>query len=254
MGTFMKEKEREISDWFEKEILPKEIRRKCFPEDWEDWTLEKVRFQITERGVDHFASSPYFVAAEFANEKRADRRDFHLVVKFISQDPEFRAAMKTEGQFYNEASVYNVLLPAFEDYLKGKSEKVRGLVRETCPFSYYAAHDLKSPEKSVVVLEDLRKKGYRTAESKVELDLDHCRIALRSLARFHALSLAMKTEAPEELNRLKNMFVENNWIDLPEQTEFGDKFMGVQNVRAIDYLLSKGEESQVPAEYLRKLR
>lgn len=248
-----KEREQEILNWFKNELLPKEVKKKRFPEDADDWTPENVEFEITERGVDHFASSPYFVKVKFRNEKTKENRYLDLVVKFISQDPAFRAAMKTEGQFYNEATMYNVVLPAFRDYLKDKSETVRGLVEEICPVSYYAAHDARSPEKSVVVLEDLRKRGFKTAESRVELDVDHCRSAITNVARFHAVSLAMKLEAQEKLNELKNVAVEIHYVDLPEQIEFGEKFFAVQNARAIDYLLSNGA-SEVPAEYLRKIR
>lgn len=44
---------------------------------------------------------------------------------------------------------------------------------------------------SSLVLEDLAPLGYRMADRLVGLDLEHCRLAMRNLAKFHASSVAV---------------------------------------------------------------
>ncbi|KAJ4441544.1 hypothetical protein ANN_11400 [Periplaneta americana] len=63
---------------------------------------------------------------------------------------------------------------------------------DVIPKCYYSCHD---PEDGIVVLEDLRKQGYKIGGNKMMLmDEDHIRVALQGLARFHALSYATKNK------------------------------------------------------------
>ena len=45
-----------------------------------------------------------------------------------------------------------------------------------------------STDKLTLFLEDLTDSGYFSYEKNNQLDLEHCEIALKTLARFHALS------------------------------------------------------------------
>lgn len=42
-----------------------------------------------------------------------------------------------------------------------------------------------------LILEDLAPKGFRMADRQTGLDLDHCLLAIRNLAAFHASSVAL---------------------------------------------------------------
>lgn len=42
-----------------------------------------------------------------------------------------------------------------------------------------------------LIVEDLAPKGFRMADRQAGLDLDHCLIAIRNLAAFHASSVAL---------------------------------------------------------------
>lgn len=44
---------------------------------------------------------------------------------------------------------------------------------------------------TLLVMEDLATLGYRMACRHAGLDLDHCKLAIRGLARFHASSVAV---------------------------------------------------------------
>ncbi|XKL61895.1 hypothetical protein PGB90_001728 [Kerria lacca] len=81
---------------------------------------------------------------------------------------------KDSNVYDKEIYIYQVVLPRMYKFWSGK--------RLTPKF--YAATALKS-----LILEDLSESGFKMVDKKTRLDLEHSKIALRSLAQFHALSL-----------------------------------------------------------------
>lgn len=53
----------------------------------------------------------------------------------------------------------------------------------------------------LLVMEDLTPLGFRMADRQAGLDLDHCLLALRNLARFHASSVALCEREPQQKQR-----------------------------------------------------
>jgi hypothetical protein len=54
---------------------------------------------------------------------------------------------------------------------------------------------------SFLVLEDLSAVGFRMMDRLEGLDLDHCLLVMRSLARFHAASVALHEQDPDSLKQ-----------------------------------------------------
>lgn len=52
---------------------------------------------------------------------------------------------------------------------------------------------------SFLVIEDLAPLGYRVADRQAGLDLPHCILAMRGLAKFHASSVALSEKASLQL-------------------------------------------------------
>ncbi|KAI4504611.1 hypothetical protein M0802_000161 [Mischocyttarus mexicanus] len=58
-------------------------------------------------------------------------------------------------------------------------------------------------DNAVILLENLSTRHYYTGKRNIGLNFDHCRLAIRTLARFHALGIAMKHNKPDEYNIIR---------------------------------------------------
>uniref|UniRef100_A0A0K8T795 CHK kinase-like domain-containing protein n=1 Tax=Lygus hesperus TaxID=30085 RepID=A0A0K8T795_LYGHE len=116
-----------------------------------------------------------------------------VVVKTQLQDEESREAADTAIQFFNEVTMYKIILP-----------KLGGHELAIAPKMYYGeASGGEAYDKDLIVLEDLRPKGYKVP-SKVWLDYDHVSITMKKLGQFHGLSYKLKRTSPEKFQQLAN--------------------------------------------------
>lgn len=53
-------------------------------------------------------------------------------------------------------------------------------------------------EKETILLEDLRPRGFKLVESRKVLDAEHTTLVLQELGRFHAASVLLQAETPED--------------------------------------------------------
>lgn len=81
--------------------------------------------------------------------------------------------MVTDGTHSREIFMFENVLPQIFEPWSGK---------------HYAPLCYAITKTKGLVLEDLEAQGYRTCDMKKQLDLDHCRVALISFAKYHALS------------------------------------------------------------------
>ncbi|XP_063231564.1 uncharacterized protein LOC134536003 isoform X2 [Bacillus rossius redtenbacheri] len=122
------------------------------------------------------------VLGELPGRRQPWRRS--LIYKCLPADPARREAFKSDALFRNEVVFYTRALPALLAF-QGQRDVFRAV-----PRCYLAQSD-------VIVLEDLVARGFTMADRKAGLDHVHCKAVLTELARFHALSLAMKGREPE---------------------------------------------------------
>lgn len=59
---------------------------------------------------------------------------------------------------------------------------------------------------NILVLEDLDHLGYKMADRRSGLDLRHCQLALRSLAQFHGMSVALHRKDPSSMSLFNEVF------------------------------------------------
>lgn len=101
-----------------------------------------------------------------------------IIYKVLPESKARREAFKSELLFRNEVAFYNHVWPALEK-LQNKNIIFNGI-----PKIYVAKSDL-------IVMEDLREKGYIMADRRKGLELDKLKLVLKALAGFHALSLTL---------------------------------------------------------------
>lgn len=103
-----------------------------------------------------------------------------IIYKVLPQSRERREAFKSELLFRNEVAFYTNLWPALNK-LQANGRKVFGGVAKI----YAARIDL-------IAMEDLRVRGFKMADRRKGLQLDHLKRVLKALAGFHALSLTLR--------------------------------------------------------------
>ncbi|XP_065222178.1 uncharacterized protein LOC135846813 [Planococcus citri] len=103
----------------------------------------------------------------------------HFFVKVPGNAPLYELA-KGWGCYVNEVTMYTEVLPQMRRIVDNQDEFF-------VPRHYYSDDDLS------LVLEDLSQSGYKCADRIQQLDIEHCFYALRSLAKFHALSVKLET-------------------------------------------------------------
>lgn len=106
-----------------------------------------------------------------------------LFIKKPPSDPKRCELFSVDKAFKNESIMYNDYFPKVASF---------EIPIPTC---------LHADDK-VIILENLRKSGYRKANRKEGLDLTHCRLCIQALARFHASSYFLKTMKSDELDTL----------------------------------------------------
>lgn len=111
-----------------------------------------------------------------------------------------RETYKSEGLFHNEINFYSVIYPEFKKYQEqhGITEKN---IFDSLPKCYYA-------EDNILVLEDLRESGFKMPDRVQGLTLTEIKSVLIELAKFHSLSLSIKSTDPEKFNKLKEQISE----------------------------------------------
>jgi hypothetical protein len=65
------------------------------------------------------------------------------------------------------------------------------------PFGAKYLYSCEGQPANAIVLEDLKKQGFTMAERTFGLDMNHCLLVVRNLARFHALSLVLHERNPD---------------------------------------------------------
>lgn len=123
-----------------------------------------------------------------------------LICKVPPANKARRENFRVDEAFARECIFYNEIAPLFL-----KFQRDRGLSDEETfhvyPKCYRAIH---GEEFSVVVLEDLRSKGFTMWPKRKANNIHNVRKVIGELAKFHAISFAMKDQSPETLKKYEH--------------------------------------------------
>ncbi|XP_046749904.1 uncharacterized protein LOC124413400 [Diprion similis] len=112
-----------------------------------------------------------------------------IIVKTTLEGTSLAELIEELEVFCTELSVMSVTLPKMNEVSSKASLPPLGA---ECLY-----HQYEKP--THVVIEDLAPKGFTMADRENGLDLDHCLVAIRNLARFHAASVALLEKDPDAL-------------------------------------------------------
>lgn len=108
-----------------------------------------------------------------------------------------------DAAFDRESLFYNEIAPLFLQF-----QRERGLNEQemfhSFPKCYKAIHD-EEQKISVIILQDLQPNGYTMWPKNRVVKVENARKVFRELAKFHAISFAMKDQCPEKISKYENL-------------------------------------------------
>lgn len=132
----------------------------------------------------------------------------HLICKTAPTNPHRRHIYRTTTAFERETEFYNDILPTFVQF-----QQQRGLTGENRFSSYIDVHATICDhvnERFVLIMDDLRAKNYEMYPKDRCTTYDHAKLIMIELAKFHAISFALKDQNPElfECYKRKDIVIE----------------------------------------------
>ncbi|XP_050454122.1 uncharacterized protein LOC126852884 [Cataglyphis hispanica] len=155
---------------------------------------------------ENYGSTIFDVHAVIKRNDEAEEEDLYLVAKMPPPTQFQRKIFDSPYSFRKEIFMYEVILPHYN-----KLERDSGL-KEDELFNilpkYYQSRLSLDPnvdfdDNAVILMENLKKRGYYICDRTKGCDFEHARIAIRAMARFHALGMAVKYKQPEYFEVLK---------------------------------------------------
>lgn len=133
---------------------------------------------------DNYLSTLYRIMVE-CNESNGGNgiNKYFLILKTLPKGEMLQKLVSESQSFEKELQMYSSTLPAMYCTTKAKLRQL-------------SARYIPTNMSNVIVLEDLQQLGYKMANRHTGLDLKHCELTVRALARFHAASVALHNSDP----------------------------------------------------------
>jgi hypothetical protein len=197
-------------------------------------------------GEDHYTSTVLFINLELKFEHQTTQA-YNLLVKVTPEDSLYGKYFDTDSLFHNEIHMYTEVIPFVEKYIRKRQVDLLGEIFAKC---YYAKRGAACVGgRDIIVLEDVVPRGFTPSTERLVLDYDHCAVALRKLARFHAIFYGMKKlETSRFRAMVKNIRARNWGQSSPEDMNY---FFKTISYRGVNYLESRKEMDQTTLDRLK---
>lgn len=138
-------------------------------------------------------------------ENGSNSKEQHLIIKQFPSSQIGQKFVEELKLFEREISIYTEILPKINDIFRRFSNE---------PFLAPMAYP--SPMENVLIMEDLKIKGYEMVNRQDQLPFDHCIEALKSLSQLHVLSIVLEKEYPGTLDKITCAFFSEKTRDTME--------------------------------------
>lgn len=128
----------------------------------------------------------------------------HLMCKWIAQHTINDMKFQIHELFEREVLMYTKVLPLFLDF-----QHEKGLTADECFQAYPKCHASivdRGTNQFAIIMEDLQSQNYRMWDSQTAPPVDHLRAVLHELARFHAVSFALKDQRPHVFEEFRQLY------------------------------------------------
>lgn len=175
-------------------VLAKYLSKSLDKENIENYTIEITG--TTAEG-DNYVGNITFVQVKGhkkLSSQESNQTKLDLVVKTsrknLSSNDDFAKAYQRENLFYNS------IIPSFQKFQK---EKNVADIFHAVPKCYDV---LEIEDTSVLIFDDMRKKGYILHPKDETMNINHIKDILEKYAKFHAISFVMCDQNREMFNKL----------------------------------------------------
>ncbi|XP_069690894.1 uncharacterized protein [Periplaneta americana] len=202
--------------WINKSFLETALRS-----GYENHSITITSYEVTRATVDgeNYGSNMYRVTIFFTRGSQSHKTS--LVIKSELEEEEISKVMSEAKTFQRESEALEIIMPAIHQLLEQTSSA------EFQPFAAKCFY-IHTNFPFALVLEDLKEKGFRTAERTRGLDLQHCLLVMRKLARCHAVSAILHQKNPELFQKYESLFDEKRRKALTQFFEVGAKNLAAE--------------------------
>uniref|UniRef100_A0A1B6MNW4 CHK kinase-like domain-containing protein n=1 Tax=Graphocephala atropunctata TaxID=36148 RepID=A0A1B6MNW4_9HEMI len=216
------------TEWLTIDFLTQCLQRE------EDFQNIEVTDFTTSRALplgEQYLSCPLRVKVHY---KIRDSGQSHSISLIIKSELKTNHTQEYVASFEcTESTFYTAFIP-----------KANALIKSTfAPRSFY------SPNPSIVVLEDLKDKGFVMGDKVKRLDFEHCRSYISAITTLHAVSFAVHREDPALIESFKKEKVFSN--DMPASATF--KMMSTAALRCLAEYTETSETFKKHSKVIRKI-
>ncbi|XP_058795304.1 uncharacterized protein LOC131666548 [Phymastichus coffea] len=175
---------------------PQQVLRSTLGDD-----LEVVSFSTDTlvKSGDNYGSS--IVKATVDIKRGDDIEKLNLVAKMLPPSEFQRIVYQCNVTVAKEIFLYEELIPAYQKLYRGEFDIV--------PKFYGGRLAINADvngidDSAVILLENIKEVGYVMVDRHEGLDMNHMKIAIPAIAKFHAIGLAIKYKNPEFFAKIKD--------------------------------------------------
>nr|CAH7761564.1 unnamed protein product [Callosobruchus chinensis] len=179
---------------------------------------------------DGYLGDIVFVTIHGSTEDQVEKK-IDAAVKVSKVLPFDNAEDCVETAFKQETFFYDEVFPAFE--------KVQMNIRDE--FKPYP-HCFKCfPDRNILILENLKAKGYEMVDKDIPMDFKHCKAVMEVFGKLHALSFAMKDRDIQLFDKLSKYSRDLNKRRFESWKDDASNMYKTTMQQALDLLKEKGD-------------
>jgi hypothetical protein len=181
------------------ELTKQEFESLLSPQLGSDVKVLDFKTQALTQPGDNYGST--ILAAELTIQQGYGEKTLPLVVKLVPPSEFLRDVFDIEITFTKEVNAYKLVSPQYEQLQTEKgipSDKLLDVFPKFYGARTNKQGDLnaRADNTAVLLLENLKVSGYHVGDRRRGLDLEHMELGVKKLARFHAVSVALKILKP----------------------------------------------------------
>ncbi|KAM7350016.1 uncharacterized protein ACRADG_008710 [Cochliomyia hominivorax] len=156
---------------------------------------------------DSYLSKVFRLCVYGVNETTGENVEVNLIVKAMPDNMGHRKVFRVAVFFRNEINFYLKVVPAWEEFQKKRNPKKPFNEYPIC----YASHC--DGENDFIALQDVSFLGYKAPNRQDYISLEECLLTMRTLGRFHGISLAFKALEPKEFEMVTKYLEETYYSE-----------------------------------------
>lgn len=171
-----------IPDVFDKSFFKKVLSSKC-----DGLVINNFVIEMGSNLGDNYCSEIYRANVSYTTNILRNQK-ISFIVKSIQDSPNRGPVLEDMQSHEKECAMYLTIIP-----------KLSGLLNDEL-FAAKCYYSVTDPWK-IIVFEDLKVSGFTMADRKLLLDMNHCKLTMKKLGRFHAASMIQADKFPNTFEK-----------------------------------------------------